>query len=149
MITNCWTLDHRMLGGLVAGMTSLAHLQNLPRPQRNCYLRPLLFTFTVPDQFRYLVWRQEPGCLGWSTRDRLLTKKQIFSPAYHAVGTTGHAVKCHYFSCFMARFFADQSLVYFCIQNLHINYKHEWNVPIRHLHFSIHVRKCVTSQCGQ
>ena len=49
----------------------------------------------------------------------LLTEKRIFSPAYHAVGTLGHELKCHYFSCFVARFFTDQSVVYFYIQNSH------------------------------
>jgi hypothetical protein len=32
MISNCWTLDNRMLGGLVSGMTPLAHLENLSYP---------------------------------------------------------------------------------------------------------------------
>jgi hypothetical protein len=30
---NCWTLDHWMLGGPVAGVTPLAHLENLPCPR--------------------------------------------------------------------------------------------------------------------
>jgi hypothetical protein len=30
--STCWTLDHWMLGGLVAGVTPLACLENVPRP---------------------------------------------------------------------------------------------------------------------
>ena len=47
-IMNCWTLDRCMLGSPVAGVTPLARLQNLPRPQRNCLSRPLLHHFHCP-----------------------------------------------------------------------------------------------------
>jgi len=65
--TTCWTLDHRMLGGQVAGVTPLARLGNLPRPPTCCYLTRCFFIFTVPNQFGNPVSGQEPTFLGTST----------------------------------------------------------------------------------
>jgi hypothetical protein len=56
---------------------------------------PLLFALAVPNQFKYPVWGQEPGCLTHTYR-RLLTEERLFSPAYYyTVGTSGNAVQCH------------------------------------------------------
>ena len=38
--TSRWTLNLLMLGGLVAGVTPLAHLQDLPCPQSCCHRDP-------------------------------------------------------------------------------------------------------------
>jgi hypothetical protein len=41
------------------------------------------------------VWGQEPGSLTHK-HGRLLTQKQIFTPAsYYEDGTSGNALKCH------------------------------------------------------
>ena len=40
-LLNCWTLDHWMSYGPVAGLSPLAHLANLPRLQTWSRLRPL------------------------------------------------------------------------------------------------------------
>jgi hypothetical protein len=71
--SNCWTLGHWMLGSPVAGMTSLACLENLPRPHdiTGC---PCSFALAVPNQFKYPVWGQEPGSLTHTHR-RLLTEE--------------------------------------------------------------------------
>jgi hypothetical protein len=59
------------------------------------------------SETRSPVCGQEPGFL-------TLTEERSFSPSDHyTVGTSGNAVQSHYFSCFMARLFTDQS-VYFC-----------------------------------
>ena len=47
--SNCWMLDHWMLGGLVAGVTPLAHLENLPRPQRWHRSRPVSSLTNILD----------------------------------------------------------------------------------------------------
>jgi len=46
--SNCWMLDHWMLGGPVAGVTPLAYPGNLPHPQMCCHLRPLYLHFHCP-----------------------------------------------------------------------------------------------------
>jgi hypothetical protein len=59
---------------------------------------PCFCTLAVPNEFRYVVWGQEPSSLTHSCH-RLLTKKQIFSPAhYFTIGTSGNAVKFHILS---------------------------------------------------
>ena len=56
-ISNCWTLDHWMSGGLVAGVTPPAGLANLPRPQLCCHLRPLCpLHFRCPTPVRKSGW---------------------------------------------------------------------------------------------
>jgi len=54
---------------------------------------------------------------------RLLTQKQIFSPAYYyEVGTSGNAMKCCIISAGLSLLFPDQS-VYFYMSNCNWNYK--------------------------
>jgi hypothetical protein len=49
---------------------------------------PWFFALAVPNQFRYPVWRQEPGSLMHNIC-RLLTEEQLFSLAYYyTVGTS-------------------------------------------------------------
>jgi hypothetical protein len=91
--SNYWTLDHWMLGGPVAGVT------------------PCFFALTVPNQFKYLVWGQEPGSFTHThhillPEDRLFTRLEQVAMPYH-------------FSCFMDRLFTDQSL-HFYTSTLHI-----------------------------
>jgi len=50
--TKCWTLDLWMLVGPVAGVTPLARLQNLPRPQSCCRSGILLRKSRCPKQIQ-------------------------------------------------------------------------------------------------
>ena len=45
---NCWLLDLYVLVSPVAGVTALAHIQNLPHPQSFCHLGPLLHNSCCP-----------------------------------------------------------------------------------------------------
>jgi len=73
---------------------------------------PCFMTLTVPNQFRYPVSGQEPSSLT-HTYHRLLTEERIFSPAYYyAVGTGGHAVKCHIISAVLWINFLHTSLLF-------------------------------------
>jgi hypothetical protein len=59
---------------------------------------PCFFAVAFPNQFKYLVWGQEPGCLTHAHR-RLLTEERLFSLAYYyTVGTSCNAVQCHIIS---------------------------------------------------
>jgi hypothetical protein len=92
-ISNCRTLDNRMLGCSILGVTPLARLENISYPHisLNC---PRFFALAVPKQFRYPVWGQEPSSQP-HTNCRLLSEEKLFSPAYYAVGTSGYTVKFH------------------------------------------------------
>jgi hypothetical protein len=82
----------------VAGVTPLTLLKNLPRPQKDCHSEALLLQFRCPKPVQISGLGQESGFSSLCTHDRLLTEKGMFSPAYHAAGTIGHAVKCHIIS---------------------------------------------------
>jgi hypothetical protein len=74
---------------------------------------PCFITLAVPNQFRYPVLGQEPGCLNWHTHNRLLTEWRIFSPAYYyAEGTHGCAVKCCIISAVLWLNFLQTSLLF-------------------------------------
>ena len=133
-----------MLGGLVTGVTPLAHLQNFPCPQSSCHLGSLFCNSRrlKPYQISSL------GTGTWPltcTHHRMITEERIYSPSYYnAFETGGHIVKRHIFQLFMAQFFTYQ-FVYFYISDLIQNYKPKLSLPKRHLNFSICVGKSVTS----
>ena len=84
--TNCWTLDHWMLGGLVAGVTPLARLANLPHPQ-TCYHLMLCPHFRCPKPVR----KSGLGtgtCFSANLHSSQLTKEYSVQPRRNAV-------KCH------------------------------------------------------
>ena len=63
---------------------------------------PCFMTLTVPNQSTYP-----------HTHRRMLTEEPIFSPAYYyAVGTGGHAVKCHIISAVLWINFLQTSLLF-------------------------------------
>lgn len=83
---------------------------------------PCFVTPAVPNQFRYLVWGKELSYFSLCTHHRLLTKEEIFSPAYCYVVKTGSLlVKCHILWLFMAWVFTYQS-VYFYVSDFSWNY---------------------------
>jgi len=54
---NCWTRDLWLLVSLVAGVTPLARLQNLPHPQSCCSLGPLLHNSHCPQTVQIYKFR--------------------------------------------------------------------------------------------
>jgi hypothetical protein len=74
-------------------------------------------TFTVPNQFRYMVGGQEPGSFsGALITDCFLRKEHSVKGCYFTVTTHGFEVKCHIFQLFMDPNFTCQS-VYFYISD--------------------------------
>jgi hypothetical protein len=80
---------------------------------------PYFFILAVPNQFRYLVWGQQPGSL-MHRHSRMLTQKRIFGLAYYfTVETSGNQWNA---SWLIARLFTHQS-VYSYISNCSWYYK--------------------------
>jgi len=85
--TNCWTLDHWMLGGPVSGVTPLACLGNLPRPQTCYHLTPMFRHFQCPKPVR----KHGSGTgtyVSAKLHSSLLTKEYSVQPRLNTV-------KCH------------------------------------------------------
>ena len=72
-----------------------------------------------------------------------MTEKRIFSPAYHhAVGTSGHAVKCHIISAVCVSTSYRPVFCFFLYTKTLVEIV-TLNVPIKHLSISIRVgEKC-------
>ena len=85
--TNCWTLDHWMLGCPVSGATPLARLWNLPCSQTCYHLTPMFRHFHCPKPVR-------KSSFGTGTyvfaklHSSLLTKEYSVQPRLNVV-------KCH------------------------------------------------------
>jgi hypothetical protein len=84
---------------------------------------PCFFTFTFPNQFTYSVCGRNLVLLA----DELLTnwETNIESGLSRCWNKCSRSELPYYSSCFVARFFTDNSLMYFYIQNLHWKYSHE------------------------
>jgi len=91
----------------------------------------------------------EPGSLTHRHR-KLLTQKQIFSPAYYfTVGTSGNAVKCYIISAVLWLDYL-QSSVFISINQTQMKLEPpKWSLPKEHLNFRIHFGKIMTSQSSQ
>ena len=104
---NCRTRDLWMLIGPVAGVTHLARLQNLPRPQSCCRSGPLLRNSRCPKPVEISGLRTETRLLR-THHILLIEERLIFRPAYYyAFETDGHVVKCHIFQLNKAGHFRD------------------------------------------
>jgi hypothetical protein len=103
LITGCWAVWLHVWHPWLIFKTSFI-------PRDAATRGPCFVTLTVPNQFRYPVLGEEPGCLNWHTHDTLLAEWWIFTLAYYyAEGTSGHAVKC---PVLWLDFLRDQSAVY-------------------------------------
>ena len=77
---------------------------------------PCFVTFAVPNMFKYPVWGQEPGYVGWHTHDRTADwETDVQSGLYHAVGTSGHTVKCHIISVVLRLYVLQTGLLFLSI----------------------------------
>jgi hypothetical protein len=86
----CWTHPWLILKTSLALRTAVAQ-------------GPWFVPLAVPNQFRYLVWRQELSYLSLRRHHRLLTKEGNFSLAYYyIVKTGGLLVKQHILWLFTA-----------------------------------------------
>ena len=96
MTTACWAVRLQAWHPWFILKTSLVLRKTVTRG-------PCFFTFTVTNQFRYLVWGQEPSSIGWWTHDRPRNKYSVW------LITGWNKWSCsempYYFSCFVSRFF--------------------------------------------
>ena len=85
--TNCWTLDHWMLGAPISGVTPLARLGNPPRPQ-TCYHLMLMFLhFHCPKPVQKSGFRTGTY-VSVKLHSSLMTKEYSVRPRHNAL-------KCH------------------------------------------------------
>jgi hypothetical protein len=113
-------LDHWMLDGLVAGMTPLAHLENLPCPHMILLDAPA-FLLSLSQTSSNIWFRDRKLAPLQNTHRRLLTEERFFSPAYYyTVGTSGNAVQCHIISVVLCINYLQTSLFITPYQTLHL-----------------------------
>ena len=100
--SNCWTVDHWMLGGPVAGLTTMARLGNIPRPWTCYHLRLLCLHFHCPIPVQKF-------SLGTGTYVSANLHSWLLTNEF-SVQPRGKAVKFHTFAAVFHLYYLQSSL---------------------------------------
>ena len=134
--TNCWTLDHWMLGGPVAGVTPLARLGNLPRPPM-CYHLTLMFHhFHCPKPIR-------KSGFGTGTYVSAKLHSSLMTKEY-SVRPRLNAVKCH----IMADYLQTILFIGIYVTAVGIISPVELAREVSHVRIRVRHGKMLTSKCS-
>ena len=111
MRTNCWTrppdVERSGCRSDTPGSSSIPSSSS----ETLSLVAPCFVTFAVPNQFQYPVWGHEPSFPSGRTHDTADRETNIQSGLSRSWNKWSRMEMPYYFSCFVARFFTDQSLV--------------------------------------